>query len=1243
MNHRITLIILSVVFESKIICARQKQGHSTIVTIYSPYKPGDVVGDFKLDHKLDYLGMTKYYSGEDIFGTCNKLPTLSFQDEYFYPTYDSKVATMDNIRVDNTTNCVKNGQFYLNEKIFVGGHGELWRARRIKDQNILGKDEFYVLKRMYLTDRDHILRCALREVYFGNLLRYNPLFTQLVSHFKIDDNYWLIFRDEGISLQQLLYALSTSRNLAILEPSKIWKRLRTTEIGYNTFKSIMYKIITGVEYLHSHGILHRDIKPSNILLSTNTFLMKSTDKTVNDTSNQFDSRTGTTYLLIADFSSAVSVPAIELGLYGEDGPGINESSREYTPPEVIYSHKVDEETGEYKQIPYDAEFPLAYDVWSIGVLMLEMVLGTPNVFSTDQRTSAMINHRLRKYDDGAKERALLLASFADYCIYSKTEDVLVKNERDLRTFNDISGDSDRVISKKTISPLSIMSQDLHPMVKLQERICGTDDLRKAILRRDPLGIGFNDKCGLDLLFRMLKWLPSERITLKDALNHGYFVGPYVSVITGKRVEFCTKFEKLEYEEDFLNTHNSVYESDLVGEGERERLRLKFMGDGKEISYEENNLIEENGPEIKVQTEQLIQKLTSAYDYDYSSEQSSLNRDCNGNTFMSESLQYLEDPLKKLLGSGNTMRYHFSDAWTSSNNWCDIGQCCERNEEDILFGDANDKDISSDDNVFVKSKETRNNENSALASLLDYPKNSDENLEDNLMSLDELKSSSSESLQINDHHSIVYECPKCHRQFIGNWRACDTHVTSRRHGRKCVYKSAESNKDASLPSCLSDHAMLPVDPQSGWCDIQGRRKVMEDAHAIVFSNDYKYWGVFDGHFGNRAAIFAVKYLQQFYNDYLALANAPSYNETIFYHSRSLPSALEEECTNKERNASNNWLCRSVVMQQDMASEILHPIAENEHSQELGGSTDAFISVNVALQALHLAFVDTHKRFVEFYASQPNEKSGTTATVVLLYHSHIVVGNIGDSRAVLCCNLSRLSGLSTKAMMKSEAIALTRDHTPYLRDERDRILRHGGFVEDYGVLRVNGILAVTRSIGDKSFNSDIVISEPDLLVLRRYSLESDVDQFDVSDDSDMQRESTTYSTIIESFVRSELNYSHPINACFYLHQIKELHCKESERMECARQADYHFLILGSDGLWDVMSNDQAATFTCEVLMHNIVQNYVSLTEQIESSQNISFHSLLAPDIYHSASKLLAQEAYVRGSTDNIGICIIDLTVA
>ena len=75
--------------------------------------------------------------------------------------------------------------------------------------------------------------------------------------------------------------------------------------------------------------------------------------------------------------------------------------------------------------PFFHENPFSYDSWSIGVVVsadctldssiyccvpthavclqaLELLLGSPNVFSVDQRTKALLTNRLRK--EGASER-----------------------------------------------------------------------------------------------------------------------------------------------------------------------------------------------------------------------------------------------------------------------------------------------------------------------------------------------------------------------------------------------------------------------------------------------------------------------------------------------------------------------------------------------------------------------------------------------------------------------------------------------------------------------------------------------------------------------------------------------------------------------------------------------------------------------------------------------------------------------
>lgn len=108
------------------------------------------------------------------------------------------------------------------------------------------------------------------------------------------------------------------------------------------------------------------------------------------------------------------------------------------------------------------------------------------------------------------------------------------------------------------------------------------------------------------------------------------------------------------------------------------------------------------------------------------------------------------------------------------------------------------------------------------------------------------------------------------------------------------------------------------------------------------------------------------------------------------------------------------------------------------------------------------------------SSGEDRSGTTAITVMITPTHIIWGNCGDSRGLLC-----RSGKLHYA---------TEDHKPYNATEKDRIERAGGTVM---MQRVNGSLAVSRALGDFDYkrctdlkpNEQLVSPEPDISVNER----------------------------------------------------------------------------------------------------------------------------------------------------------------
>ncbi|CAL1289921.1 unnamed protein product [Larinioides sclopetarius] len=116
----------------------------------------------------------------------------------------------------------------------------------------------------------------------------------------------------------------------------------------------------------------------------------------------------------------------------------------------------------------------------------------------------------------------------------------------------------------------------------------------------------------------------------------------------------------------------------------------------------------------------------------------------------------------------------------------------------------------------------------------------------------------------------------------------------------------------------------------------------------------------------------------------------------------------------------------------------------------GETDLQTVLQYSFQDIN----NVYARHILFNSSRKDaSQAGTTATVCLLRNSvELVIGHVGDSRALLCRN--------------GETKRLTTDHTADLKSEKERILKSKGTINTDNIGRhlVNGRLAMTRSIGD-----------------------------------------------------------------------------------------------------------------------------------------------------------------------------------
>lgn len=129
------------------------------------------------------------------------------------------ILLLKEVKMNLKYNQCLNDDYCIDDLIFHGGHGDVYRASHVKDNVIL--DSSYILKRMRIKDKPNILRCALREIYYGNLLKNSTNVAYFYKYFIIDDDYWLVFKNEGTSLESMLYVVTYTDNSAIMTSSSV--------------------------------------------------------------------------------------------------------------------------------------------------------------------------------------------------------------------------------------------------------------------------------------------------------------------------------------------------------------------------------------------------------------------------------------------------------------------------------------------------------------------------------------------------------------------------------------------------------------------------------------------------------------------------------------------------------------------------------------------------------------------------------------------------------------------------------------------------------------------------------------------------------------------------------------------------------------------------------------------------------------------------------------------------------------
>ncbi|KAI3423253.1 uncharacterized protein J3R85_011217, partial [Psidium guajava] len=208
---------------------------------------------------------------------------------------------------------------------------------------------------------------------------------------------WLVFHHEGVSLSKLLYTvgevegrgdggIEDRKHAQVLRPSKWWHWLKTTEAGQKDMCNLIWQLLLALKACHDRNITHRDIKPENMVIC---FEDRETGRCLRGT--PYGDKNYNSKMRIIDFGSAINQFTLK-HLYGSAGPSRAEQTTEYTPPEALLN-----ETW------YRGSTTVKYDMWSVGVVMLELILGSPDVFQIRALTRTLLDQHLEGWSEGVKQ------------------------------------------------------------------------------------------------------------------------------------------------------------------------------------------------------------------------------------------------------------------------------------------------------------------------------------------------------------------------------------------------------------------------------------------------------------------------------------------------------------------------------------------------------------------------------------------------------------------------------------------------------------------------------------------------------------------------------------------------------------------------------------------------------------------------------------------------------------------------
>ncbi len=235
-----------------------------------------------------------------------------------------------------------------------------------------------------------------------------------------------------------------------------------------------------------------------------------------------------------------------------------------------------------------------------------------------------------------------------------------------------------------------------------------------------------------------------------------------------------------------------------------------------------------------------------------------------------------------------------------------------------------------------------------------------------------------------------------------------------------------------------------------------------------------------------------------------------------------------------------------------------------------------------RSIHDAMLSAYL-MTDMHCRKAGIKSGSTAVTAVINRDArgrrwIHVGNVGDSAAILCRQCPT-EGTFSADNRGAQAVRLSATHRPCVESERERVAQAGGFILRQ---RVVGVLAVTRAMGNHDLKTNAMQNQ------------------------DRERKHSQGQGQVQGNPSGIV--AHPS-------------CKSLQL-----ESDDRFVVLASDGLTDVMSDQLIVETVCDGV-HKMRAASVKRGRPVKHAAS-------------TLSKLLVRKAMQSGANDNITAMVIIL---